>query len=670
MFRSPGARPSPRIAKNQIPEGPIHDFTTVIDNTVPEDWQRRTAALSALVATIPSTSSGYYHQDSTNGNGNHGTAAGAAMWYNSPPTIRHLARPLSELLKDPRSTVVKRTCESCDELFSKCQVDARYLLKDLMPTVLQVHASTVQVIRSYVQATVLEALAVVPCKMAMPIWLDRLKNDKSRTVREACCIYLSTALAEWTEEGYLTKEIYLQVGTALIKALRDSSPTVRSHAKKGLETFHAVRGDLFHLLGADDRELARDVRIQKLLDRIKAGEAVGDDNMSVASRSSRVSVASAPVRGYRPGTSSSSVHVARNAALLMAGRPSQRHYGADGTNNRGSPPSTSMPRLGIPATIGVSKTPSPDQGRTKIPSPSKTSRGGGTEFGFGGAGGGVGTGGGGLGPPKRVIAVGSNDTTSSTRTVSNGLTTPAPFSSNAAAAPPFQTLAGDDGAPYPPPTLPGAPSALSSEGFDDDNENAGNQSFDTTETDMSELHPISSTTELRQVAKTRGMTSRRSSLLQDRLMRSSSSALPSTTMTEGSMDKEIHGMSLLNGGREAVVDAPNAPTLPPSFDVSNLPADTSENIIANHPGLPEHTKIAHELLEAHKIHVDQVMEVLKVEMDALKDFELILLEEGPRRPTEEEVLEYFESLGLCLEQRTKAATLLQKKMDRISKGKQ
>ena len=63
------------------------------------------------------------------------------------------------------------------------------------------------------------------------------------------------------------------------------------------------------------------------------------------------------------------------------------------------------------------------------------------------------------------------------------------------------------------------------------------------------------------------------------------------------------------------------------------------------------------------------METLKVEMDALKDFELVLLEESPKgRPTEDEVLEYFESVGLCLEQRTKAGSILQKKMDRISQG--
>lgn len=90
--------------------------------------------------------------------------------------------------------------------------------------------------------------------------------------------------------------------------------------------------------------------------------------------------------------------------------------------------------------------------------------------------------------------------------------------------------------------------------------------------------------------------------------------------------------------------------------------------ISQHPLLPMHTKIAYELLEAHKKHIDQIMETLKVEMDALKDFELTILEKGPVRPTEEEVLDYFESLGLCLEQRKKAGMIMQKKMDRISHG--
>ena len=41
----------------------------------------------------------------------------------------------------------------------------------------------------------------------------------------------------------------------------------------------------------------------------------------------------------------------------------------------------------------------------------------------------------------------------------------------------------------------------------------------------------------------------------------------------------------------------------------------------------------------------QIMETLKVEMDALRDFETLLVEgDGP---SEEEVLQYFESVQIC-----------------------
>jgi hypothetical protein len=171
--------------------------------------------------------------------------------------------------------------------------------------------------------------------------------------------------------------------------------------------------------------------------------------------------------------------------------------------------------------------------------------------------------------------------------------------------------------------------------------------FDSVESDTSELQPIASTTQLREVVKSLDGNRRRSSILQDRL---------------------LHSSSNVSAGLPTVIDESEHSQTESSNNLIDV-AHLLEGEISSHPNLPEHTKIAHQLLEVHKLHIDQVMEVLKVEMDALKDFELILLEEGPRRPTEEEVLEYFESLGLCLEQRTKAGMILQKKMDRISKGK-
>jgi hypothetical protein len=609
-FRSPGTRPSPRIDKQHILDGPIQDFTTIIESTVSEDWQRRTAALQALLSTIPSSYGRNENTDdgnSCNGNGNniHHDA-----WYTSPPTLRHLAMPLAELIKDARSTVVKRTCDSLVELFSKCKSDARYLFKDLMPTVCSAHASTVKVIRNYVQTMVLESIPCVYCKMSMPIWLDRLKHDKSRTVREACSLYLSTSMAEWgatsdddfdnDNNGYLSNEIYLQVGTILVKSLSDPSPIVRQNCKKGLEVVSAQQGDVIDGL-VNDRSLTRDLRARKLLKRLQEGENIGDDNISVASRMSRggASVASAPiVRSGGYGGSSGSSY--------------QRSMAPRHGNNRGVQP------FRVPTTIGVTSPP-------PLPPSSKVNSG--------------------LGPPRRIVKGISSSTAATTRAVSNSSEEPLTPSPTTPILPSsFSTPTQDNAA-----TSPHFKVQTNGSNNDENNNinatDLGNTSFDSTLD--TPLKPIANAEELRQAAKTRtGMSSsRRSSLLlQDRF---SKTVLSSSQIMED--------VAEIDDNIRSVTDM---------MDLAHL----KEDEISDHPNLPFHTKIAHELLEGHKQHVDDLMQILKVEMEMLKDFELIMLEQGPRRPTEEEVLEYFESLGLCLEQRKKAGKLMQKKMDRISEG--
>lgn len=610
-FRSPGNRPSPRIGKQDIADGPIQDFTTVIQCTISEDWQKRTSAFTGLVAMIPASYENSTHDD----------------WYNSAPTLRHLAKPVSELLKDARSTVVKRACQALSELFSKCKSDARYLFKDLMPAVCQIHGCTVQVIRNYIQTMVLETFAKMPCKMAMPVWLDRLKNDKSRTVREACALYLSTAMTEWgatddldfenENNGYLSKEIYHQVGVTLIKSLRDPSPIVRQNSKKGLEVLASQNRAVLDEL-VNDNNLTRDSRVMKLLRRLQGGETGIGDEMSVSSRrsnssrKSQRSIASAPVT-RKPS--------------------SQRSLT---TNRRGVPPRVQRP-VG-----GSSYQPSPT---AKIPTTI-----------------GVASSGSKLGPPRRIVSGKSPQSTMKPKKLSKSLPKTPPIVSNPISASPkgmslstpTKRLLGpaaekELSTPLPP-TTPVTPleyeverdiSNHQNESLVDNNEPLFNQSFDSADTDVSVLKPIATAEELRQKAKTRSngpSMRRRSSLLQGRLLRS----------------PKPPGMnSHTNGGK--IVTA---------LDVSHLTMAE----ITNHPSLPIHTKIAYELLEVHKLHVDQIMETLKVEMDALRDFELIMLEKGPLRPTEEEVLEYFESLGLCLEQRRKAGAIMQKKMDRISQG--
>lgn len=545
----PGRKP----IRREIPEGPIQDLVKVIDKTPADEWEKRTGAFEHLVRSIP-TGSEYSSYEG---------------WFNSPPLLRHLAYPLSDLMTDARSTVVKRTCEAAAELFDKCQGDARYLLKDIMPAVMAVHAQTVQVIRNYVFDMIMEALGVVPCKMAMPVWLEKLKTDKAISVREACAVYLRTALQEWTEDGYLSNEVYTQVGSALIKALRDQAVTVRSNSKKALEVLHSVQPNIFDKL-ANDREITSDARIRKMLKKIQAGE----DDGSVAS-SRMGSVHSRGGGGYRGG----------------GGSTASGHF-----RNSRSPTYHTK----IPETIGVT-TPTPasrkPQGRYNPPPKM-----------------------GGLGPPVRYAA-------------------------------PFHAIANDE-----------------DNNSDDDlfnspppsNKVVQEASFQSDDT-VDELPIIANANDLRETARLRSKTGR-SSMLQRRFSRS----------------------TLMNDDNDDVGEKTNAFPGTPSDDSNFLnelldgqmddqalglaPTDTVDSY--DHDGRrPEHMKIAQELLESHKQHVDHIMETLKVEMDALRDFEALLLEDGAKgRPDENEVLQYFESVGLCLEARTKAGTILQKKMDKISQG--
>jgi hypothetical protein len=593
-----GSSPSPLRGKG-IPEGPIQDFSTVIENTPAEDWQKRVSALETLVRLIPV--------------GSEYTAG--SSWYNSPAILRHLANPLSELLRDARSTVVKRACEAATELFGKCQVDARYLLKDIMPHILAVHAQTVQVIRTYVQNMVIDTLSVVPCKMAMPIWLDRLKSDKSRTVREACALYLGVALQEWTEEGYLTTQIWDQVGMSLVKALRDSAPAVRSNAKRSMETLYNMNRDVFDKLFAN-ADLTRDARVRKLLLRIQSGETLGDDVSVASSRMGGGSVAS---RSYRPGGSVRQSSVRDN------------YNTNNNTNNYNNKPPNSSPNYmrsrppsnrGIPTTIGVESPPPATVTTTPVPPrANKPSRGG------GGSGGG-----GGLGPPMRV----------------------APFKA-AIDSPPAVAVARHHESQRSKPVIsngaePLTPGSNDDDGDDDGDVAATGESFDTADP---VLPVIASKLELTQIAQTQRLNSRRSSLLQERLSKSHYNISGSSGTLE---------ISLPDTNDDLLDDI----LAQPSDEIGGGTGASASGAVSNGAG-GEHSQIAHQLLEVHKSHVDQIMETLKIEMDALKDFEQVLLEDNTR-PSEEEVLDYFESVGLCLDQRTTAGNILRRAMDRISKG--
>jgi len=174
------------------------------------------------------------------------------------------------------------------------------------------------------------------------------------------------------------------------------------------------------------------------------------------------------------------------------------------------------------------------------------------------------------------------------------------------------------------------------------------------------LPVIGNVDELREYAKTKG-TSRRSSTLQERFARSGGGAHNSLSVNNSSSDLEWISETKDENGSADDAQGSDDNT---SKGKSRLILPNDGMVVAS----AEHMQIGWALLEAHKKHVDLVMETLKVEMDALKEFETLMLNKDPSRPSEDEVLEYFESVGLCVEQRAKAGSILQKKMDKISNG--
>lgn len=251
----------------------FQELIEIMDRTPPEQWAKRVTAFERLVKSIP---------ESTDEQSN--------KWCSNPKSMRNLAVPIGTLLRDSRSIVVRRCCESCSQLWIKCKINCRHLLKDIMNDILAAHAQTVNVIRTCVQNMVTEALTYVPCKGAMPLWIDRLGTDKSKTVREACALYLYIGLANWKNiEGYITSDIWRQVSAGLIKSIRDPSPLARQNVKKGLEVVRSAQPELWEkITNSPNGSVSKDPKLRRFLENI--GDV--DDDLSVRSRTSNVSMQS------------------------------------------------------------------------------------------------------------------------------------------------------------------------------------------------------------------------------------------------------------------------------------------------------------------------------------------------------------------------------------------
>ncbi|GKY90951.1 hypothetical protein MPSEU_000067900 [Mayamaea pseudoterrestris] len=642
MYKSPSSRGgggSSTPYKHGIPSsGPIAEFSRVIEETPPDQWQPRSAALRKIVDSVPEGSA-YAMGD---------------YWYNSPPMLRHLALPIGELLKDPRSTVVKRTCEGLTRLFLKCQSDGRYLFKDIMPVILSVHAQTVQIIRTAVQDMVMEIIPEVPCKMVMPLWMERLKVDKSRTVREACALYLGRALQCWTEENYLTEEIWMQVGSTLLRTLRDPSPQARTHAKTALERFGAERPDLFDRLANDaDGPAGKDPKMQRWLLTLKQGKSPDEaEELSVASKFSYNSETKFRVT---------------SGSFARTGSPANRRYLPN--IDKSPPPEAASP---VPTSIrfmaAAKSKEAEDDANAKLDDV--------------------------LGPSTTAA---DRKMVSSRPTVDTG---------NGNYAKPFQRVMetpprpSTTGTPPRHPSTPNSTSGHKSPAYlNTIEDNTDNNSITGSETDIVESNSFPSdlnaafdkaprdgsitetpkATASAQVTATIGKPPRKPVAVDtavakldeegpfiasmQELKKHASQRRSRNSILMAERFKISGSFSELDNGDEEPGKQGDHGA---ASDVFAEEEEEKLSPIKPFTTAPEHMVIAIRLLRAHKEHVDNIMETLKIEMDTLRDFDKLL--EQPGRPTEEEVLDYFESVGLCLDQRNQAGSSLQKEMDRISRG--
>lgn len=269
----PGETPPPEEDEEVFdPVLTVEEFCALIETVPVDQWKKRTAALDSLVAVVKEEGQ------------------------QSQQQLAGMAPALSNMLKDPRSSVVKLTCASLKDLFrnadnsnnnnnNKCSD----LLLDLFPTFLDIAALTSVVIRKQVQDLVEQVMPLCACRPnAISTILDRLndpKVNKSKTVREACVLYLTLAIEHWagknTDENncLLSCDILQTVGNTLIGAMRDSAPTVREQARKGLQVLRQGNTETWERL-VQNPPSGRDMKIQKLLLRSLEEPAVTLEKLS------------------------------------------------------------------------------------------------------------------------------------------------------------------------------------------------------------------------------------------------------------------------------------------------------------------------------------------------------------------------------------------------------
>lgn len=265
---------------NMVDDEAIQTFISTLDSLPKDEWRARTLAFETLIGHIPASAS-------STGGGNASSPPGRSVggimpWYTSYTALRRLANPISSLLLNPRSSVVKHSTQHLAYFVQRVR-DAnppgadmcKYLLKDLLTPVLAMHAQTVNVIRIYALEMMTIIIPLCRFKSGLPVLLEKLRKDKSRDLREACVKYLRLIVRYWSDneddfsatsgqEPYLTANICMHIGNGLARALMDPAQTVRTEARAAFEMFRNYYPEIWNeIVQKPNGILSKDARLKK-----------------------------------------------------------------------------------------------------------------------------------------------------------------------------------------------------------------------------------------------------------------------------------------------------------------------------------------------------------------------------------------------------------------------
>jgi len=656
-----------------IDDEAISTFTKALEGLPKDEWRARTIAFEALIEALPG--SGLSGTNNSNGsNNNSGLApnvyinSGIIPWYKSFTALRRLCNPISSLLLNARSTVVKHTSHHLAFLMQRVKDlnppnadTAKYLMKDLLPTVLALHAQTSKVIRGYAIEMMTIIIPLCRFKSGLPVLLERLRKDKSRDVREGCVNYLKLIVRYWAANPYrnvqlnlaedndistlsaseksaedqkyeyLTSNICKHIGNGLARAMMDPAQSVRLEARNAFELFRHRYPELWNqIVQKKNGILSSDPRLKKSVMNaaVKAdaeGRGPGTNVDNYYPQYEEGEDYDAKTLGSAGSRGSATVNSwASNSSFMSKGNgigngndsSMNRGRGRAGVGGGGSSVRSARSRSN---SVGVRSGTTSNSRNTSRTRSRANGNGIGNGIGIGGDGGSKKL------PPSSKLASGSSSVGSSSRSTRSKKTNPFGKATNSPTRSSTSMANGNGHGNGILRSASGTGSKFSSE----NGSGTHNNNITRNDTDDSDNYPPP-------------------------VEELSDATSPLSSNTNSTSSPSSHG-------------APQDQHLHPQLSHS-----------LSHPPPPRpgvNYLVSNQLLSAHKAYIDELMESLRTEMNTIRDFEALLVKAqnnpdeatGTYGPTEDDVLGYYESVYSYLDRGSENSTRLRHEMERIGR---